>query len=123
MKHIDGSSVKHRNGSVYWRDLPSWSYNFLEYGLRESPSGPSDQIMVPSNVFPFIGYDDPGDFSFDDIEDYYAQAPFLLNATIFAGKSLKQGRFAGGFLEQADMFLQLVIEQSYDETSRIKPKE
>ena len=34
IKHIDGSSVKQRNGSVYWRDLPSWSYNFLEYGLR-----------------------------------------------------------------------------------------
>jgi hypothetical protein len=47
-KHIDGSSVKHRNGSVYWRDLPGWSYNFLEYGLRESPSRPSEQIMVCS---------------------------------------------------------------------------
>ena len=48
-KHIDGSSVKHSNGSVYWRDLPSWSYNFLEYGLRESPSEPCDQIMGSSN--------------------------------------------------------------------------
>lgn len=48
-KHVDGSSVKHRNGSVYWRDLPGWSYNFLEYGLRESPSRPSEQIMVCSN--------------------------------------------------------------------------
>lgn len=35
MKHNDESSVKHRNGSVYWRDLPSWSYNFLEHGLRQ----------------------------------------------------------------------------------------
>lgn len=35
MKRIDGSSVKHRNGSVYWRDMPSWSYNFLEHGLRQ----------------------------------------------------------------------------------------
>lgn len=48
-KHVKGASVKHRNGSVYWRDLPGWSYNFLEYGLRESPSGPSEQIMVSSN--------------------------------------------------------------------------
>jgi hypothetical protein len=36
----DGSSTSQLDGSVYWRDLPSWSYNFLEYGIRESSSKP-----------------------------------------------------------------------------------
>ena len=79
--------------------------------------------MVSSDILSFIGYDDPGDFSIDEIKDYYAQTPFLLNAIRFAATLLEQGRFTGGFLEQADMFLQVGIEQSYHDASRIKPKE
>jgi hypothetical protein len=34
LETVDGTSERHRNGSVNWRDSPRWSYNFLEYGLR-----------------------------------------------------------------------------------------
>jgi hypothetical protein len=33
----DGLPKKHTDGSVYWRDLPGWSFEFTEHGLRESP--------------------------------------------------------------------------------------
>jgi hypothetical protein len=35
IKSADGSLTKHRNGSVYWRDLPGWTANFMDYGIRE----------------------------------------------------------------------------------------
>lgn len=30
---IDRSPKKHIDGSIYWRDLPSWSFDFAEHGL------------------------------------------------------------------------------------------
>jgi hypothetical protein len=32
----DGLPKNHMDGSVYWRDLPGWSFEFTEHGLRES---------------------------------------------------------------------------------------
>ena len=58
-----------------------------------------------------------------EIEDYYAQAPFLANAARFAAKLLEEGMFAGELLDEADIFLQLDIEQPDDEASRTKLKE
>ena len=37
----DGLPKKHTDGSVYWRDLPGWLFEFTVHGLRESPSGVS----------------------------------------------------------------------------------
>ena len=34
----DGLPKKHADGSVYWRDLPGWSFEFTVHGLREPPS-------------------------------------------------------------------------------------
>jgi hypothetical protein len=69
------------------------------------------------------GYDDPRDFSDDELEDYYDQGLFLLNATTFAATLLKEDLFASDFLNEVDKILQLGIDQSYDEASRIKPRE
>jgi hypothetical protein len=41
----------------------------------------------------------------------------------FAATLLEEGRFAAGFTGEADMILEAGIEQSYDEASRVKPRE
>lgn len=33
VKSHDGSVKTHGNGAVWWRDLPKWSYWFLEHGI------------------------------------------------------------------------------------------
>jgi hypothetical protein len=53
------------------------------------------------------GYDDPRDFSDDELEDYYDQGLFLLNATTFAATLLKEDLFASDFLNEVDKILQL----------------
>jgi hypothetical protein len=35
----DGLPKKHSDGSVYWRDLPSWPFDFGQHGLRKLSPG------------------------------------------------------------------------------------
>jgi hypothetical protein len=59
------------------------------------------------------GYDDPKEFADYELEDYYAQGPFLLDATTFAATLLEEDRFAAGFTGEADIILEAGIEQPW----------
>jgi hypothetical protein len=69
------------------------------------------------------GYDDPCDFSNDEMDDYLAQAPFLLNATEFAATVLADNKVALGLLLEADVFLKRALDQPYDKAGGVRARE
>jgi len=69
------------------------------------------------------GYDDPSDWSEDEMDDYLAQAPFHLNATRFAATLLADNHVAFGLLAEVDFFLKDAIDQPYDETDGVQARE
>jgi len=69
------------------------------------------------------GYDDPCDWSSDEMEDYLAQAPFHLNATRFAATLLADNQVSQGLLAEADRSLKRAIDQPYDKTDGVQARE
>ena len=117
----NGPMEKHTNGSVYWRDLPGWSFAFAEHGLRRSSPGFSLCCATADGTA--SGYDDPCEWSTDELEDYLAQAPFHLNATRFAATALGDGQVASGLPAEADFFLKRAIEQPYVVADGVQARE
>jgi hypothetical protein len=80
-----------------------------------------NRIDIADNIV--SGYDDPSDHSSDEMEDYLAQAPFLLNATEFAATVLADNKVALGLLLEADIFLKRALDQPYDKTGGVQARE
>jgi hypothetical protein len=76
---------------------------------------------IADNVVP--GYDDPLDWSNDEMDDYLAQAPFHLNATKFAATLLADYQVASGLLTEVDIFLKKALDQPYDKTDGVQARE
>lgn len=69
------------------------------------------------------GYDDPSDWSEDEMDEHLAQAPFHLNATRFAATLLADNHVAFGLLAEVDFFLKDAIDQPYDKTDGVQARE
>jgi hypothetical protein len=84
-------------------------------------SEPRNSVKIADKIV--SGYDDPSDWSSDEMDDYLAQAPFHLNATRFAATMLADNRVASGLLAEAGFFLKRAFDQPYDKTDEVQARE
>lgn len=106
-----GDVVKYEN-LVYWRDLPRWGQIFREYGYGRPTCLKTTRF--PENhvdtVYPEI---DPPDGS---EAEWHAQAPQLLNITVFAATLMarSEGSFDVSF--PASIAMEMGVDRPYDNT-------
>ncbi|KAH0363589.1 hypothetical protein KCU65_g7369, partial [Aureobasidium melanogenum] len=88
-----GDVVKHEN-LVYWRDLPRWDQMFREHGYEIDPSDGNDV-------------------------DWHAQAPQLLNITVFAATLMARSDGTFDVLFPASIAMELGVDRPYDNTREL----
>lgn len=121
VKTADGSLAMKLNGAIYWRDLPGWPFALCDQALSSDsvPDLPTSADSVISD------YNDPSDFHLAEADDYFAQAPYLLNASRFAATLFQRGHDCSllDLSAQADLFLRTGIENRYIDENEIKSRE
>lgn len=82
-------------------------------------------VTGPHLLTTVLGYNHPYDHASEEIHEFFEQAPYLLNGTMFAATIFEQRFDLPGLTlpSQADHFLEDGIESSYSDEHVVKSKE